>query len=102
MDNALPHLDSDAAIAMALGAMHARLRPGGKVVFSLRDDGHRSISRQTDHGWAEHSFIGRYRAVTCEETAALAQAAGVADVRVLAPAATGFYQPIRTAIRPQS
>jgi glycine/sarcosine N-methyltransferase len=39
MDNALPHLDSDADIVMALGAMHARLRPGGILVLSLQDYG---------------------------------------------------------------
>lgn len=39
MDNALPHLDSDAEIVMALGAMHARLRPGGILVLSLQDYG---------------------------------------------------------------
>lgn len=39
MDNALPHLDSDADIVMALRAMHARLRPDGILVLSLRDYG---------------------------------------------------------------
>ena len=39
MDNALPHLDSDADIDMALRAMGARLRPGGQLVLSLRDYG---------------------------------------------------------------
>jgi glycine/sarcosine N-methyltransferase len=39
MDNALPHLDSDKDIVMALRAMNARLRPGGVLVLSLRDYG---------------------------------------------------------------
>jgi glycine/sarcosine N-methyltransferase len=39
MDNALPHLDSDAEIAAALGAMRSRLRPGGTLLLSLRDYG---------------------------------------------------------------
>ncbi len=39
MDNALPHLDSDEDIVMALKAMNARLRPGGILVLSLRDYG---------------------------------------------------------------
>lgn len=39
MDNALPHLDSDADIVTALRAMHARLRSGGILVLSLRDYG---------------------------------------------------------------
>ncbi len=38
-DNALPHLDSDAAIGAALGAMRERLRPGGRLLLSLRDYG---------------------------------------------------------------
>ncbi len=38
-DNALPHLDSDAAISGALRAMRDRLRPGGRLLLSLRDYG---------------------------------------------------------------
>jgi len=37
MDNALPHLDSDAHIQIALRAMHSRLRPGGVLILSQRD-----------------------------------------------------------------
>jgi len=36
-DNALPHLDSDEEIREALTAMRDRLRPGGKLLISLRD-----------------------------------------------------------------
>ena len=39
IDNALPHLDSDADIEKALRAMGARLRPGGRLLLSLRDYG---------------------------------------------------------------
>jgi len=38
-DNALPHLDSDEEIHEALTAMRNRLRPGGKLLISLRDYG---------------------------------------------------------------
>jgi glycine/sarcosine N-methyltransferase len=36
-DNALPHLDNDEEIRGALSAMRDRLRPGGKLLVSLRD-----------------------------------------------------------------
>jgi SAM-dependent methyltransferase len=36
-DNAMPHLDSDEEIHSALTAMRSRLRPGGKLLISLRD-----------------------------------------------------------------
>ena len=38
-DNALPHLDSDDEIRTALAAMRDRLRPGGRLLISLRDYG---------------------------------------------------------------
>jgi glycine/sarcosine N-methyltransferase len=138
MDNALPHLDSDENIGLALCAMSRRLRPGGSLVLSLRDYGtvmrerptampptffnddgsrrivfqvwdwlddrryavHLYISRQIGQGWADHHFVGRYRAVSSDEVAAMARAAGFVEVRILAPADTGFYQPIITAVRP--
>lgn len=37
LDNALPHLDSDADVERALRAMLDRLRPGGRLLVSLRD-----------------------------------------------------------------
>jgi hypothetical protein len=37
IDNALPHLDSDAEVRQALASMFARLRPGGTLLLSLRD-----------------------------------------------------------------
>ena len=38
-DNALPHLNSDDDLRLALGTMHSRLRRGGKLLISLRDYG---------------------------------------------------------------
>lgn len=38
-DNALPHLDSEEDIDQALAAMYQRLRPGGRLMLSLRDYG---------------------------------------------------------------
>jgi glycine/sarcosine N-methyltransferase len=38
-DNAIPHLDSDDQVCMALSAMRDRLRHGGKLLASLRDYG---------------------------------------------------------------
>jgi glycine/sarcosine N-methyltransferase len=37
MDNALPHLDSDEDILATFTAMRVRLRPGGKMLVSVRD-----------------------------------------------------------------
>jgi len=39
MDNAVPHLESDADIDKALAAMRGRLRSGGIILISLRDYG---------------------------------------------------------------
>lgn len=39
LDNALPHLDSDEDVRMALAAMRDRLRSGGTLLISLRDYG---------------------------------------------------------------
>jgi glycine/sarcosine N-methyltransferase len=51
-DNAIPHLDSEDQVCMALSAMRDRLRPGGKLLVSLRDYGplmeqHPSIMQPT-------------------------------------------------------
>ena len=45
MDNAIPHLESDADIETALAAMRARLRSGGIALISLRDYGPLMASR---------------------------------------------------------
>jgi glycine/sarcosine N-methyltransferase len=132
MDNALPHLDSDDEILATFAAMRSRLRPGGKVLVSVRDyarhlqerhacmppafygdNGQRRIvfqvwdwiderryvvhlyvTQETVDGWTVHHFAGKYRAVTPEEIARLANQAGLQDVCVLPSSNTGFYQPI--------
>ncbi len=137
LDNALPHLESDADIQSALHAMHDRLRPDGHLILSQRDYGplikerptamppsffldkgerrlvfqvwdwlddrryalHLYISRQLGHRWQDHHFVGRYRAIPVDETAALVASAGFTDVRVLYPVDTGFHQPIIIGIR---
>jgi glycine/sarcosine N-methyltransferase len=45
MDNAIPHLDSDDEIEIALAAIRARLRNGGIALISLRDYGPLMASR---------------------------------------------------------
>lgn len=136
-DNAIPHLDSDEEVAMALTAMLRCLRAGGKALVSLRDYGvllpqrptmlppslytdnglrrivhqvwdwqdarryvvHLYITRQTNSlDWRSSHFVGRYRAITPEEVAALAVQVGFKHVQVLSPAITGYYQPIVTGI----
>jgi SAM-dependent methyltransferase len=49
--------------------------------------------------WLTRHFVGRYRAVTPDEVAHLAEQAGLCDVKVLSPAVTGYYQPIVSAAR---
>jgi glycine/sarcosine N-methyltransferase len=55
---------------------------------------------EQDHGWSTRHFVGRYRAVTLDELVFLAEQAGLREVRVLAPAVTGYYQPILSATSP--
>jgi hypothetical protein len=132
MDNGLPHLDSDDDILATFAAMRSSLRPGGKVLVSVRDyarhlremhtcmppvfysdNGRRRIvfqvwdwiderryivhlyvTQETVEGWIVHHFTGKYRAVTPEEIARLANQAGLQEVRILPSTNTGFYQPI--------
>jgi glycine/sarcosine N-methyltransferase len=54
---------------------------------------HLHINVETVSGWTTHHFVGRYRAVTPEEVAALARSCGFANVHILPSSATG-YQPI--------
>jgi glycine/sarcosine N-methyltransferase len=138
MDNAVPHLESDAEIEAALAAMRSRLRSGGIALISLRHYGpliasrsrstppslyfdgkfrrfvhqvwdwqddrryvvHQFITVEKLEGWHTLHFVGHYRAVLPSEVAALAQRAGFDDVRVLAPDATGYYQPMIRAVAP--
>ncbi|VWC73115.1 class I SAM-dependent methyltransferase [Burkholderia lata] len=44
-DNAIPHLDSDDDVAQALAAMHRSLKPGGRLLVSLRDYGKLMVER---------------------------------------------------------
>jgi glycine/sarcosine N-methyltransferase len=132
MDNALPHLDSDAEILATFAAMRSTLRTGGKMLVSVRDYAghlrerntstppvfysdngkrrivfqvwdwiderryavHLYVTQETAADWIVHHFTGKYRAVTVEEIARLADRAGLREVRVLPSADTGFYQPI--------
>lgn len=58
---------------------------------------HLYITRHMPDGeWATNHFVGRYRAMTPKEVAALAKQAGFREVKVLQPADTGYYQPIVT------
>jgi len=139
MDNAVPHLQSDEDITIALRAMRARLRAGGLVLISLRDYGpliaqrasstppslyldgkfrrvvhqvwdwqddrryvvHLFITIQQADGWHTRHFVGQYRAVSPSHVAELAEHAGFHSVRVLAPDATGYYQPVIRGVAPQ-
>ena len=55
---------------------------------------HLYVTQETVDGWIVHHFTGRYRAVTPEEIARLANQAGLQEVCVLPSSNTGFYQPI--------
>jgi glycine/sarcosine N-methyltransferase len=62
---------------------------------------HLYITRETARCWqSRHFFVGQYRAVAPEEVASLASRAGFADVQVLTPVETGYYQPIVRAAAP--
>jgi glycine/sarcosine N-methyltransferase len=62
---------------------------------------HLFITTEERNGeWLTRHFVGRYRAVTPDEVAHLAERAGLREVRVLEPAVTGYYQPIVSATRP--
>jgi glycine/sarcosine N-methyltransferase len=49
--------------------------------------------------WLTRHFVARYRAVTPDEVARLAEQSGFRHVKVLDPTATGYYQPIVCATR---
>jgi hypothetical protein len=61
---------------------------------------HLFITAEKLDGWHTRHFVGHYRAVPPSEVAALAQRAGFAEVRVLAPDETGYYQPVIRAVAP--
>ena len=62
-DNALPHLDSDEDVRMALAAMRNRLCPGGRLLISLRDYGALMEQRPSMMPPAMFSDDGRRRIV---------------------------------------
>lgn len=62
---------------------------------------HLFITTQSLNGWNTQHFIGQYRAIPPSEVAALAMQAGFDDVSVLAPAETGYYQPVIRVVAPQ-
>ena len=55
---------------------------------------HLYVTQETAESWIVHHFAGKYRVVTPEEIARLANQAGLQEVCVLPPSNTGFYQPI--------
>lgn len=55
---------------------------------------HFYITYEVEGGWQNHHSVGQYRAISSEETVALAEKAGFKNLEILSPAATGFYQPI--------
>ncbi len=139
-DNALPHLLEPQDLALALGAMKAKLRARGLFLASIRDYDeallsrprigavqrfetagcrrsvqqvwewlderryrvHIHIARELAHGWCSDHHIGLYRALPRAELTAALQAAGLAEVRWLMPAKTGYHQPIVLARKPGS
>lgn len=81
-----------------------KLRRFVHQVWDWQDDRHYVvhlfITMQTPDAWHTRHFVGRYRAITPSEVAALAVHAGFDDVRVLAPDDTGYYQPVVRAVAP--
>ncbi len=63
MDNALPHLTSEAGLAQAAGQMRAKLRPGGTLVVSIRDYDELVRERPVVQGPAFYSDAGKRRIV---------------------------------------
>jgi glycine/sarcosine N-methyltransferase len=78
-----------------------------RIVFQVWDwlderryEFHLHITLETVQSWAAHHFVGRYRAVTPDELARMAERSGFRDVKILSSADTGFYQPSITAQAP--
>jgi glycine/sarcosine N-methyltransferase len=55
---------------------------------------HLYITRELATGWQTFHTTGRYRAIRCDELAGILIQAGFKNPRWLAPAESGFYQPI--------
>lgn len=61
---------------------------------------HVHIVYQTpDRGWESKHIVGRCRAIPADELASLLTSTGFGQVQILPPAATGYHQPIVTAIK---
>jgi glycine/sarcosine N-methyltransferase len=61
---------------------------------------HLFITRQlADQEWCTLHFSGRYRAITPNEVAAIAERVGLQSVEVWSPSNTEFYQPIISGVR---
>jgi glycine/sarcosine N-methyltransferase len=67
-----------------------------------RYQAHIRISRELAEGWRSDDHVGLYRALPRAELTVALQAAGLADVRWLMPAETGYHQPIVLARKPGS
>jgi len=139
IDNALPHLETDSDLRLALRAVRLALKPRGRFVASVRDydtlvssrpivdpprvlgaapqrrvvlqvwnwaaDGKsyefdHIILREEGGAWSSRSCRGRYRALLRAELDAAAVAEGLSDLQWLMLEASGFYQPIFIATRP--
>ena len=97
-------------MAQRASSTPASLYSDGKVrrfvhqVWDWQDDRHYVvhlfITMQLPDGWHTRHFVGRYRAITPSEVAALTVHAGFDDVRVLMPDETGYYQPVIRAVAP--
>jgi glycine/sarcosine N-methyltransferase len=136
MDNALPHLMTDADVAQAAAAIRGKLRGGGIFLASIRDydrllgerptvqgpafytdagrrrmvfqlwdwkdeqryEFHMYITRETADGWHTHHGASMYRALLPEELTPILEGAGFQRVRWMAPAESGFYQPLVLAV----
>jgi SAM-dependent methyltransferase len=59
MDNALPHLESDADLRRAAATIRSRLRPGGLFLASTRDYDRLAVERPTVQGPAFYEDDGR-------------------------------------------
>jgi glycine/sarcosine N-methyltransferase len=61
---------------------------------------HLYLTLEREAAWTNLHFVSGYRAVLRDELSSALQAAGLEDVRWIAPAESGFYQPIIIARRP--
>jgi glycine/sarcosine N-methyltransferase len=62
---------------------------------------HLYITIHTGAGWVSHHFTSQYRCLKREELSSTLATAGFRQIRWLMPVASGFYQPIVLAQKPQ-